>query len=155
MACLVRKPFWILIVLIMKRHDDDFEYTDVRVVQWCKCWHLTVFIQSLWPYSPALNPNHRHTNIWMHMFMHAHTPTLGQLSNTHTQISSSPGSRSSTIHVVNYSMCKAFMVTALSVHFCGAGPQPTAGLLPAVALQFSLSWTDKKNHAEQCVQLCT
>ncbi len=76
------------------------------------------------------------------IFEFTRTHTLSQLSDANT-------------HVQIWSLCKAFMVYALSVHFSGAGPRPAGGLLPAADLRFSLSATDKKNLPEQWVQLCT
>lgn len=49
---------------------------------------------------------------------------------------------------------KLFTVTALSVHFTGVGPRPSAGLLPVADLPFPLSPADKTRLLEQCIQLC-
>lgn len=53
-----------------------------------------------------------------------------------------------------WTMCKSFMVTALSVHFSGIGPRPSAGLLSVACLLFSLACADKKSLPKQWVQSC-
>lgn len=53
-----------------------------------------------------------------------------------------------------WTMCKAFMVTALSVHFSGGGPQRAAGLLFATALQLTYHQLIRRlfqNNASNCV----
>ena len=94
-----------------------------------------------------------YTNIWTHWCVHTLTNIHSCQAQIHTyrshlHLEADPPPSTS------WTLCKAFMVTALSVHFSGAGPWPAAGLLPAAAPPLSLSLTDKKNLQEQCVQLC-
>lgn len=62
-------------------------------------------------------------------------------------VSSPPGNKSSAIHL---EVCaRAFTVAALCVHFSGAGPGPSAGLLLRSHRQFILPAADKQNLPKQ------